>query len=254
MIIDEGTSSTSSDWKALRMAGAGNRFRLISPDITWSAEDRSTVFQQPIMPASKIEFAYQSTIKNCSSGALTETVGLTKSRTSTRSMETSESLQFFASAERSVGLKVGAEAGVSVPAVGEVKATVEFNSDLSFTTSATTSSENKLSEVNEQTSEVSRMRTLEVLPRTGVEVYDAVRVVKNARIPFTQVLRLKAIYNDGTKLSGPEILTQMLFNFVEGVPTAIGADYVEVSLRGEVFINEMFETETGAKDVPNACN
>ena len=255
LTIIEGTVSTSDDQKALSMnVGTGNRFRFISASITWSGEDRGTIYQQPIMPASIIEFAYQSTIKNCSSGTLTETVGLTKSRTSTRSMETSESLQLYASATVGVGFKVGAEFGAKVPAVGEVKANVEFSENLSITTGVTTSSENKKSKVNEQTSEVSRSRTLEVLPRTGVEVYDAVRVVKNPRSPFTQVLRLKGAYKDGTKLSGDELLTQMLFNFVEGVPVKIGADYIDISIRGEVFINEMFETETGAKDVPNPCN
>lgn len=263
LAIGEGTSSTSSDWKALSLTpGTGNRFRFISADITWSGEDRGTVYQQPIMPASKIEFAYQSTIKNCSAGTLTETIGVTKSRTSTRTLETTESLQLLSSVESDLGLKVGAEAGASVPAVGEVKASVEFSRNLKITTTATVSSENKISDVNQQTSEVSRTRTLEVLPRTGVEVYDAVRVVKNARIPFTQVLRLKATYNyDGTKLTGAEIITQMQFNFAQevhdfaqAVPTKIGADYVEVSIRGEVLINEMFETETGAKDLPNACN
>lgn len=251
--IGEGTGSTDTDWKALSMTGGkSNRFRFIS-DIAWSMEDRGTVYQQPIMPPSEIEFAYQSTIKNCTAGTLTETVGNAKSRTSKRSMTTSESLELYSSNAGTTGFKVGLEIGGKIgPA--DVKATGEFHKDWSYTTSSTVSTGSTLSDENEQTSEVSRSRTLEVLPHTGVEVYDAVRVVKNPRIPFTQVLRLKGSYRNGAKLTGAELLTQMLFNLVEGVPAKIGADYIDVSIRGEVLFNEMFETETGAKDVPNACN
>jgi hypothetical protein len=168
-------------------------------------------------------------------------------------MTTSESLELYSSNAGTTGYKIGLEIGVK-KGPGEVKLSGEFHKDWSYTTSSTVSTGSTLSDENEQTSEVSRTRTLEVLPGTGVEVYDAVRVVKNPRVPFTQVLRLKGAYNDGTKLSGAELLTQMLFNLVQGVPTKVGVDYVDVSIRGEVFINEMFETETGAKDVPNACH
>lgn len=255
MVITEGTSDRVDTRKALRMLeGAGDRFRFISANIEWDATDRGTEFSQSVIPPAEIEFAYAATIKNCAPGALTEEVGTKKTRTSTRSMQTTESLQLFASAGVTVGLTTGVSAGVSVPGVGDVSASVELSTELSLTTSATTATENTLETETSETTTVSRIRTLEIVPFTGIEVFDAVRVVKNARVPFTQVLRLKANYKNGPALSGDEIMTQMLFNFVTGVPLKVGEDYVDVGLSGQVRINEMFETETGVEEIAGACN
>lgn len=255
LTITEGTSSIEDTRKALRMQeNTNDRFRFISANIEWGATDQGTTFSQSVIPPAEIEFAYEATIKNCSAGTLTEEVGLTKSRTSVRTLKTKESLQLFASAALTLGFKTGVSAGVSVPGVGDVSASMEFSSEIALTTSATTTSENTVSNETSETSEVSRVRTLEVPPFSGTEVYDAVRVIKNARVPFTQVIRLTAQYTNGPALTGDEIMTQLMFNFVTGIPITIGADYVDVGLAGQVDINEMFETETGANDIANACS
>jgi hypothetical protein len=84
-------------------------------------------------------------------------------------------------------------------------------------------------------------------------VYDAVRTIQNVRVPFTQVLRITATYDDGSALTGPEIVTQMLFNFVTGVPSAIGDEYVDVSIRGHTLIDQLFEAETNVNELPGVC-
>ena len=255
LTITEGTSDIADTRKALRLKDNTNdRFRFISANIEWGATDRGTEYNQAVIPNAEIEFAYEATIKNCSSGTLTEEVGVTKSRTSTRTLETTESLELFASAEASIGVKTGVSAGVSIPGVGDVSASVEVETQFTFTTSVTTGKENTLANENSVSSEVSRVRTLEVPPFSGTEVYDAVRVIKNARVPYTQVLRLTGQYTNGPVLTGDEIMTQMLFNFVGGVPLEVGDDYVDIGLSGTVHINEMFETETGANDLPDACD
>lgn len=231
--------------------GNAGRFRLISGNIEWNVEDKGTVYHQPIMPAAEIDFAYEATIRNCTSGTLTETVGNTQSRTAIQTISSSEGLELFGSATATVGVTVGAEIG------GDVyggTASVEASASISLTASATRSTENTIATADEISVEVSRSRSLEVPPFTGVEVFDAVRSVKDARIPFTQVLRLTAAYTNGDPLSGDEIMTQMKFNFVEGVPIEIGDDFVDVSLRGDIDINQMFEVETGANDLPGACD
>lgn len=253
--IIEGSSSEEDTRKALRLiANTDDHFRFISASIEWSAVDRGTEFSQSIIPPSEIDFAYAATIKNCSEGMLTEEVGLIKERTSTRSMQTTESLQFFAGAQATVGMTTGVSAGASVPGVGDVSASVEVSAELSLTTNVTTSNENTVGSETSVTSAVSRIRTLEIPPFTGVEVFDAVRVVKKARVPFTQVIRLTANYKNGISLTGDEIKTQMLFNFVTAVPIDIGEDYVDVGLTGFVTINEMFETETGVHEISDACD
>jgi len=125
----------------------------------------------------------------------------------------------------------------------------------SYLTSETTSTENTVSNSNEATSVVSRTRTLEVPPFSVIEVYDAVRTIKNVRTPYTQVLRLTGTYkNNAEPLSGPEIVTQTMFNFIEGVPSQISTNYVDITIRGNVFIDQMMEVETGADEIRGACD
>jgi hypothetical protein len=255
LTITEGSSSDTDHRKALRLReNTNHRFRFISANIEWDATDQGTEYNQAVIPNAEIEFAYEATIRNCSSGTLTEEVGVTKSRTSTRELVTSESLELYAGAEASIGITTGVSAGVSVPGVGDVSASVEVSSEFTFTTSATTTTENTLANENSVTSEVSRVRTLEVPPFSGTEVYDAVRVIKDARVPYTQVLRIRGQYQNGPALTGDEIMTQMMANFAGGVPLKVGDDYVDIGLSGTVHINEMFETETGADDLPDACD
>lgn len=228
------------------------RFRLISDEITWIASDQGVQYSEPVMPPTELDFAYEATIRNCTSGILTETVGNSQSRTSTSTVETSESLQLFTSEEVSFSATVGMEVGGEVyGATGSVEATLSGT----LSTSATSTTENKFSDTNGKTSEVSRTRELEIQPFSGVEVYDAIRIVNNVRIPFTQVIRISGTYkNSGVSLTGDEIVSQLLFNLSSGIPSAIGADYVDVSIRGSAVIDQMFEVETGANQINDACN
>jgi len=228
------------------------RFRLISDEISWHASDQGVQYSDPVMPPTELDFAYEATIRNCTSGILTETVGNSQSRTSTSTVETSESLQLFTSEEVSFSATVGMEVGGELyGATGSVEATLSGK----LSTSATSTTENKLSDTNGETSEVSRSRELQIQPYSGVEVYDAIRIVNNVRIPFTQLIRISGTYkNSGISLTGAEIVSQLLFNLSSGIPSAIGADYVDVSIRGSAVIDQMFEVETGANQINDACN
>lgn len=228
------------------------RFRLISDEITWKAVDQGVRYSEPVMPPTELDFAYEATIRNCTSGILTETVGNSQSRTSTSTVTTSESLQLFASVEVGYSATIGMEVGGELyGATGSVEATLSAN----LTTSATSTSENTISTTTEDTSEVSRTRELQIQPFSGVEVYDAIRIVNNVRIPFTQIIRISGTYKDsGESLTGDEIVSQLLFNLTGGIPSAIGADYVDVGIRGSAIIDQMFEAETGAEQNDDACN
>lgn len=253
----------TSDYVVVADAGGGvlqasaagaSRFRLISDDINWTVVDRGTVFHDPIVPPAQLDFAYQATIRNCSEATLTETVGRTQSRTTTAATTTSESLQLFESEQAGLSMTVGVEVGGGVPGVGNVTGKVEVAGTYNYTTSATTTTENTFAETEEIASEVSRTRELALPPHSAVEVYDAVRTIRGVRVPYSQVLRITGTYDtDGSALTGPEIMTQMLFNFVGGVPTEIGATYVDMSLRGQVNIDQLMEAETDANDIAGAC-
>lgn len=74
-------------------------------------------------------------------------------------------------------------------------------------------------------------------------------------MPFTQVLRIRATDKmTAATLSGPEIATQMLFNFVTGVISDVGTDYVDISIRGNAEIDAVFEATTDVSEIEGACS
>lgn len=252
MTITEGTSATDDHRKALRMqTNTDHRFRFISANIDWNASDRGTTYHQPVTPPAQLDFAYEATIRNCTPGILTETVGNSETRVSRRITTTAEKLELFGSVTSSLDVSIGAEIGGDLYGA---KASVNMSVGLEVSTSVTTSEERTLSRESEVTTEVSRTRSLEIPAFTGVEVYDAVRTVRGAKVPFTQVLRITANYTNGPALTGDEIMTQMLVNFVSGIPVAVGQDYVDVGIGGEISIENMYDVETGADELPGACD
>lgn len=243
--------------------GAPGRFRLISDHIDWVIGDRGTVFEQPIMPPARLDFAYRGTLRNCSASTVEESIGRSEQRSTTITVGTTESLELFAGATLSTQLTVGysvtGKVGVSIPGVGEAGAEVTQSAELqvgaSVTTSATTASENTWSSSETTTTEVSRTRTITLPPYSAVEAYDAVKTIDDVKLPFTQVLRISATDKDtGQSLSGLEIRSQMLFNFVGGVVTAVAADYLDIGFRGEVVIDQMLHATTNVNELEGACD
>lgn len=252
LTITEGTSDPEDTRKALRLrSNTDHRFRLISANIEWNATDRGTEFHEPIVPPATNDFSFEATYINCSVGMVTQTVGDNTVRSSSRSASTTETLELFGSFTRTVGMSVGASIGGDLYGAS---ADVNISSELSFSTSVTTTSSETFSKTVNESVSVSSERTIEIPPGTGAEVFDVVRTVQNAVVPFTQIIRLEAEYIDGPSLTGDEIRTQMLFNFVDGVPLATGPDYVDVGIQGEIDIAKMYSYESKANDIPDACD
>ena len=240
-----------------------SRFRLISDDIAWQVADRGTVFNQPNMPPAMLDFAFKATLINCSAATLTETIGKSEQRPRTTTVSTSESLQLFSSVARSLDVKVGlsvtAKIGINIKMVATASVAATVSSEVSvgsqYTTSQTTSSENTWSASESITADVSRTRTLTLPPFTAIEAWDAVKTIDNVRVPFTQMLRITATSkDDGSALSGRDIQSQMLFNFVGGVVSTVGADFIDISFRGHTTIDQMFESTTNVQEIPGACD
>ena len=247
MIFSEGTHSNTAE--------EASRFRVISDNIDWTIADRGTAFEQPIMPPARLDFAYRARLTNCSAATLTETIGRTQTRTRTTTFGTSESMQLFSSLSIKVGTKVGAEAGVDVSGLGSAKVTAEVSTEIDFSTSLTYATGNTFEESTAVTDEVSRTRVVEMPPFTAVRVSDFVRTIEDVVIPFTQVFRVRGRYrDDDIALSGPEIATQMLFNFFDGVITQVSGDFLDISIRGKAVVDQFFEAETTVIDVPGACD
>jgi hypothetical protein len=253
----------SDDYALFCGPGYPGKFRLICDRIQWSVIDRGTTYNQPIMPPARLDFAYSVTLRNCSSGGLVEEVGFTKSRTYTTEFETMESLQLFASSEETfnvkIGLSVTAKVGLDIKGIGEAGEELTVSEEVSmgynYTNSQTTTSQQTWKSSVSRTKEVSRKRTTTVKEYTAVEVYDAVKTIDDVIIPFTQVLRIQGMDKDTSELlTGEEIRSQMLFNFAGGVITAVGADYVDMTLRGRAIVDQLFEATTNQEEIVGACD
>ena len=236
-------------------ADDADRFRLISDDIEWTISDRGTAFSQPIIPPARLDFAYLATLTNCSPGTLTETVGRTISQTRTTTFATTESAQLFAGFQATSGLKVGASTKVPIPPNPfPLNVNAEVSVQFQLTTSLTVTRGNTFEESTSSVEEVSRVRELVIPPFTAVTVSDYVRTIENVLTPFTQVIRLRGAYiSSGAELSGREIVTQLKFNFIEGVISRVASDYVEFTVRGEVRTDRFLQAESTIHEKPNAC-
>lgn len=226
------------------------RFRLISDDIDWEIEDLGTNFSPPILPPPRVQFALKPTpVRNCGSPAtVTQTVGVTETKTTTTTVSTSESLELFSSDKVSFDLKVGFEIGAE-----PFKETVEASESFELTTSETSRTENTWTTTETKEVEVSIEQSVELPPDTAVEVTETLYSIDDVRTPFVQTVRIRGTYK-GTSdaLSSAEIVSQMFFNFFGGVVTRYGADFVEVTLRGEAVIDQIFSVEVDVKPLP--CN
>ena len=232
-----------------------NRFRLIADDIDWTISDRGTSFLQPVLPPAKLDFAYLATLTNCSPATLTETVGRSVTEGTTTTFSTSESSQLFAGVTGTIGTKFSASATIPDPPLPiPVNVSAEVSTQLEVTTSVTLTKSNTSETSTTSTQEVSRERSLQLPPFTAVIVADYTKHIDNVIQPFTQKIRVRGAYKStGTPLSGAEIITQLRFNFVQGVVTRVAADYVEFTIRGAVTTDHFLLAETTVQDNPTAC-
>ena len=102
---------------------------------------------------------------------------------------------------------------------------------------------------------VSHTRDYVVPPNTAVMIRDAVKTVRNVQVPFTQLIRVTGELRDGSRvLTGQEIESQMLFNFVGGFIEEVGANHVDISLRGHTIIDQIFESTTYVDQLDDVCD
>jgi hypothetical protein len=229
-------------------------FRILLFDIDWDIQAIGYKHLQPVLPPSQTSFAFNSTLINCSSGELTQVVGVSESRESKSISSWEESMSLSSSSEASVSVTVGAE--VETGFFGN-SGTVSTSVTGSYTTTTSRTRTQTRSGALEQTETVvvSSERTITVPPGKATLVSDIYQSYENVRIPFIQRFRVKGNYReDGLPLSGEEILTQFSFNGFNGVVTAVGSNYIEVTVRGTNVIDRLIDTKTVAEDTPADCD
>jgi hypothetical protein len=229
------------------------RFRLISADIIWTMIDRGITFNQPILPPARLEFAYSATLSNCSSASLIETVGRSETRTQTFSTGFEESVELFTSHEASVEVTAGVEVEATFFGKGATY-NFEVTAGYKYTTSETNTTTNTWEETESTEIEISRERTVELIPNSAVEVYDAVQSLDNVRVPFTKEFQLEGVDSEGNAIKGEDIQFQLFTNRFDGVVTEIGDDYVIFTVKGTTLVDRMLEVETKVEEIDGACD
>lgn len=229
------------------------RFRLINADIIWNMIDMGINFNQPILPPARLEFAYSAKLSNCSSAALIETVGRSETRSQSFTTGFEESVELFTSHEASVEVTAGVEVDATFFGKGATY-NFEVTAGYEYTTSETNTTTNTWEETESTEIEISRERTVELIPNSAVEVYDAVQSLDNVRVPFTKEFRLKGTDSEGNVIKGKDIQFQLFTNRFDGVITDIGEDYVDFTVKGSTMVDRMLEVETKVEDIDGACD
>ncbi|MCL6266485.1 hypothetical protein [Flagellimonas myxillae] len=228
-------------------------FRIMAFDIDWDIQTVDYKHLQPILPPAGTAFAYNSTLVNCSSGQLSQEVGVEDSRTSTSIFGWEESMSVSTSQEYSMSVSMESEISAEFYGVGtSISSSVSetYTASESKTRTSTTSGAFETSE----TITLSTKRSIIVPSKKATLIADIYQTYENIKIPFVQSFRIKGNYQeDGQALSGEEITTQFVFNQFTGVITEVGNDYIEVTIRGTNTIDRLIDTKTIADDVPSNC-
>ncbi len=228
-------------------------FRFVPMNIDWSVESIETQYLDPILPAARNGFSFNSTLVNCGAGQLTQTVGNSKTVETVTTVGWKESISTMSSHKSSASLKLGLEVSGSFFGNGATYS-AEVTGSYEYTTASTTETQN-WNEATGSTSETFfSQREVTVPPKTASLVYDAYQSYDNIKVNLVQRLRVRATdFNTGKKLSGDEIASQFHFNGFNGVITEIGADYIEVTLRGVATMDKVFKSKSDVQSVPSNC-
>ncbi len=233
-----------------------SHFRILNFEIDWNFESRNTSFLAPILPPSKTIAAYNTALKNCSSGPLTDEVGVVKTLTRTDTYSWSESIQVATSVEASLSTTISSTVETSVNtqffgASNSTTASVTAGLSVGHTTTETRTETAETS--TSETLELSSKRTITVPAGRGTTAADIYQEYENIRVPYVQEYRIRGDYQNGTALSGLEIMSQFNFNGFSGVINEIGSDFIDITLRGTTVISHLISKEIVTRDIPDAC-
>ena len=235
-------------------SGTIQYFRIINLDINWQPEVLNTEYLRPILPSVDTSFGFNSTLRNCGSGSLEQEVGIERTVETTYTSSFSESIGLSSRQTASVDVTVSATAEASFfgnggSVTGEVSAGLELSTEASSTT--TIGSEETVSDAQTFFSS----RTVTVPAGSASLVYDAYQTYSNVKIPYVQRIRLKGSLTDGgALLSGLSIASQLRMTNFTGVITTIGVDFVEITVKGNMFLDNIVDTQTEVRDVAANCN
>ena len=228
-------------------------FRIFSLAVDWEVQELETRFTQPILPPANTDAAFNSTLRNCSSGELVQTVGQAETLTSTTFTAWEDTFSVSTTDTYSISATVSAE--VEGKFFGK-KATVgvQVTGGYQFSKTETETNTRSGGLENSRSVTISTERSITVPSQRATQVSDLYQTYRNIKVPFVQRFRVRGDFQeDGSPLSGEEILTQFNFNSFSGVVTEIGSDFIEVTVRGTNTIDRLIDTRTSADNVEPNC-
>ena len=255
--FDKGTLKRAGEHGG-RFAMSSNRtepayFRIISLAVDWDVQELETRFTQPILPPANTDAAFNSTLRNCSSGELVQTVGQAETLTSTTFTAWEDTFSVSTTDTYSISATVSAE--VEGKFFGK-KATVgvQVTGGYQFSKTETETNTRSGGLENSRSVTISTERSITVPSQRATQVSDLYQTYRNIKVPFVQRFRVRGDFQeDGSALSGEEILTQFNFNSFSGVVTEIGSDFIEITIRGTNTIDRLIDTRTSADNVEPNC-
>lgn len=228
-------------------------WRVVSTDIQWSVTNIGTSFLEPILPKPQTGFSFNSTLTNCGSGSLSQTVGANVTETRSRTIGWEESLSINTSNRVNVSttIDVGFEAGFfGVGANYNLSVTAGYEHSRSVTESSSNWG-NTMDTVEES---LFSERTVTVPSGRASLVYDVYQFYPNTKVNFVQRMRVEGTDSKtGQNLTGEEIKTQFVFNSFNGVITSIEANSIIITLKGTVTLDKVIKTESDVQDVAANC-
>ena len=222
------------------------KFRIVTTEIEWTVEDLGSKFNAPLLPPAKTEFAYKTFLSNCSEEMVTESIGKEDVRISSFTLNSEETFQlvsdhtvssddpdYFAHLDVSVG-------------------PYQLPANYSYRTSLASSPTKGIAGAGQQEVRISEVRTIDIPPYSGMQIYDAAITYDKVSLPFVQKIRITGQYNN-TRVPAEQILSQLLTKPFNGVIIETGRFHVTFTLKGNVSIDQVVEVINEVSEVKDYC-
>lgn len=227
--------------------------RLIPMNIEWFIEEIETHYLEPVLPAATNGINFNSTLINCGSGPLEQTITTARKKQTATVVGWEESISFMSTTTSSYSVTLGLEVEGKFFGSG-ASYSAEATGGQEFTTQNATENTNWKEIEFKEDIEVETDRTITIPAKSAVLAYDIFQVYNNIKIDVVQRVQVRAINQEsGQPLSGEQITTQFHFNGFNGVITQVGADYVEVTMRAVANMEEVFKTKSDIQEVAANC-
>lgn len=228
-------------------------WRIVANDIKWAAQPIASTSIQPILPKPTTGFTFNSTLTNCSSGQLQQTVGIDFSEERTTTVGWSETISVNTTQAVSISATVGVEVSGTFFGSG-AKASASITSGFEWSQSITSESTEYKSQTISKRESYFSSRVITVPPRTASLVYDAYQYYENVRVNHVQRIRITGKNEKGRELTGDEIRTIFMFSNFSGVVNTVEENSVVITLLGYTVLDKFMDTQSKVQEVAPKCN